>query len=177
MSRKKIEQINLSLTINGTKKMGKIKLPLIYLASVVFINWCFVNIPVLPTPLGFLPPATFIVGGLFVFRDYVQRSIGHYVLIPMLLGCVASYFLASPEIAIASASAFIVSEIADWFVFTVIRKPFHHRVLYSSLVGVMVDTLIFLPMIGQLSLASVIIMFASKMVVAVIVFINYNKRK
>ena len=79
----------------------KLILPCTYVLMVVFINWCFVNIPVIPTSLGFLPPATFIVGGLFVFRDYVQRSIGHYVIIPMVFGCIISYFMASPMIAVA----------------------------------------------------------------------------
>jgi len=150
------------------------KYNLLYLVSIVAVNFTFANTDPLSTPLGMLPIGTFVVGIVFVLRDYAQRELGHKVILVMLIGCVISYFMASPFVAIASATAFVFSELLDWVVFTLLKSEFHKRVLYSSIVGVFVDTVIFLPMIGFFSVGAVLIMWLSKMVAAAGVYLYYE---
>lgn len=153
---------------NPEKKgiMGNYKTALIYLVAIVGVNFMFAHTG--PT-IGAL-----FVGIVFVLRDYVQREIGHKVLLVMLAACVISYFMASPVVATASLTAFLAAELADWLVFTVLPFDFHHRVLFSSVIGVAVDTLIFLPMIGVPLWPVFVIAWGSKMVAASCVFGFYK---
>jgi hypothetical protein len=48
-----------------------------------------------------------LVGFVFVLRDFAQREVGHNIWWAMLAGCALSYCMASPFVAIASASAFL----------------------------------------------------------------------
>lgn len=131
----------------------------LYLVSIVGVNFMFAHTG--PT-MGAL-----FVGVIFVLRDYVQREIGHNVLLVMLVACGISYYMASPIVATASLVAFLAAELADWLVFTVLPFGFYRRVLFSSVIGVAVDTLIFLPMIGVPLWPVFVIAWGSKMVAAV----------
>lgn len=138
---------------------------LAYLTSIVLVNFMFAH-------TGPHIGAVF-VGAIFVLRDYVQKEIGHSVLIVMTIGCAISFYVASPMVATASASAFIAAEFMDWFVFTALRLKFHNRVLFSSVVGVAVDSLIFYPMIGVPLFPIVLVAWFSKMVAAASVWGYY----
>jgi len=94
----------------------------------------------------------------------------------MLLAGVLSYFLADPVIAIASVTAFLVSEFADWAVYSFTKRPFPQRVLLSSALGTPIDSALFLYMIGFFSIQGVIIMTLVKMVGALIVWFIIRKR-
>ncbi len=146
----------------------------IYLCSIVGVNFGFAHTVPFDTPLGPVPPMTLFVGIVFVLRDFVQREIGHKVLLVMLLGCALSFWMANPFIATASLTAFVAAEAADWGIYTFIPGKFQHKVLYSSLIGVLVDTLVFLPMIGMFSWSAVLAMYLSKMVAAVAVFLWFQ---
>jgi uncharacterized PurR-regulated membrane protein YhhQ (DUF165 family) len=143
---------------------------ILYLLSIVSVNWLFAH----TEPIWGIPPATFLVGLVFVLRDYVQRQIGHKVLLVMLLGCGISFFMASPIVATASLTAFLAAEASDWGIYTVLPYRFHHRVLASSVIGVAVDTMVFLPMIGLFSWQAAAVMWASKMVAAMLVWSYYE---
>ena len=149
------------------------KISFVYLFAIVLVNWLFAH----TTPILGVPPATLIVGIIFVLRDYVQRQIGHKVLLVMLIGCGISFFMASPIVATASLTAFLVAELSDWGVYSILPFRFQHRVLFSSVIGVAIDTLIFLPMVGLLTLQAVMVMWCSKMIAAIVVFIYYQKRE
>lgn len=146
----------------------------VYLCLIVAVNFIFAHTAPLETPLGMLPPATFVVGVVFVVRDYVQRRFGHYVILPMLAGCGLSYLMASPVVATASLTAFLLAELSDWGIYTLLRTEFHRRVLYSSMVGVLVDTCVFLPMVGFFSWGAVLVMWCSKMAAAIAVWGYYK---
>ena len=111
-----------------------------------------------------------IVGVVFLARDVAQRRIGHHVLWLMLAGAALSYFLASPVVAIASASAFALSEGVDWLVYTFTKRPFHDRLLLSSAVAVPIDSIVFLAGVGALSLGLVATQIVSKMLAALVTY-------
>lgn len=147
---------------------------LAYIASVVAVNIGFSYVPPIATPLGMFAPMALFVGAIFIIRDYAQRASGHFVLVGMLIGSVVSYLLADPYVAVASAAAFAVSELIDWVVYTVLKRPFHQRVMISSLFSVPVDTAVFLLGIGFMHLGTFVIMVLSKLVAVGLVYAHHR---
>jgi uncharacterized PurR-regulated membrane protein YhhQ (DUF165 family) len=129
---------------------------------------------VLGTPL---PPAMLVVGVVFVLRDFSQREIGHFVVAAMLAGGAISYFTAAPAVALASVAAFLLSETVDWLVYTITRRPLSERILYSSAVGVPVDTFAFLRLIGITDGGTVVLGSLIKMVAAVLFWWGLRRRE
>ena len=117
-----------------------------------------------------LAPMSFLVGFIFVIRDFSQREIGHKVLGAMAVGGLLSYYMADPFVAYASVVAFMISESVDWGVYTFTNKPLKQRVLLSSLIGTPIDSAIFMSILGFFSWYGLLIMFISKMVGALIVW-------
>ncbi|HYG70111.1 MAG TPA: hypothetical protein VD838_20720 [Anaeromyxobacteraceae bacterium] len=144
--------------------------PTLYVAAVVLVNWLFSVVPMVMTPWG--DPwsvAAIVVGFVFIVRDYAQRAIGHWVLLGTAIGIAISYLMADPRVAIASAAAFAASELSDWAIYTITKKPFAERVLLSSLVAVPIDTGVFLAGIGGLTTTGFVVMCLSKLVALAIV--------
>lgn len=150
-----------------------------YVLSIVLVNWLFVTLPLIPLPFdaGLWPPASLVVGLIFVLRDYAQRAVGHWVIVAMLIAGALSYFLASPAVAFASVAAFLVSEFADWAIYTLTDRPFKDRVLLSSAISTPLDSGVFLALIGHFSIVGVLVMTISKMVAAIGVWFFYAKRQ
>jgi len=163
--------------------LWRYKYSLIYVMLVPLINWAFAHTPFYKLPDGGdWSPFSILVGMVLVVRDFSQREIGHYVFVPLVIGVALSFWLAAPGIAIASASAFLVSELADWAVYTFTRLPLSTRVLLSSLMGVPIDTLIFLT-IAELSVPGIFSvwtmgsMLVSKIIGAIFVFFWLRQRE
>jgi uncharacterized PurR-regulated membrane protein YhhQ (DUF165 family) len=70
--------------------------------------------------------------------------------------------MVDPAIAIASITAFILSEMADWGVFSFLRRPLSQRILISSLIAIPLDTLAFQYLAGYLTPAAFATEIASK---------------
>lgn len=81
-----------------------------------------------------------------VLRDLVQRRLGILVaVIAVFVGGALSALLAPAALVFASTAAFLVSEYADLAVYTSLaRRRFVAAVLASSLVGLVVDSILFL---------------------------------
>ncbi|MHA6197004.1 preQ0 transporter [Pseudomonas wadenswilerensis] len=127
-----------------------------YISSVVLINYAFSSAPHLDVIWS-------AWGGLvFVLRDMVQTRFGHGALVAMLVALVLSYVTSDPAIALASATAFAVSELIDWLVFSITKRPLHDRLWISSALSIPIDTFIFFGMIGALTPAVVGTALASK---------------
>jgi len=101
-------------------------------------------IPVAP---GIMAPSGVVMIGLaLVLRDLVQRRLGvGSAAIGILVGAAISAFIAPPALVLASATAFLFSEFADLAVFTPLqRRGLVLAVFASSIVGLVVDSLLFL---------------------------------
>lgn len=150
-----------------------------YFITVIFVNLGFSLFP--PVDLLFLgpvPPVVFAVGVIFVLRDYAQKALGHYVIIPVMIAATGvSYWLADPIVAIASAAAFFVGETIDWLVYTITKKPFHQRVLLSSAIAIPVDSYIFLTMVDFYAPGVMFAMVASKLLASILVWCFYMQEK
>jgi len=128
----------------------------VYIASIWLANFFIMNIGtqydpngphVIPVGFGFEAPSGVLwVGVALVARDSVQRALGKRIAVAaMLVGAALSYFVA-PSLALASAAAFLLSETADFAVYTpmIQRGYVALAVLVSGTVGLVVDTVAFL---------------------------------
>lgn len=109
---------------------------------------CVPNGPCLiPVAPGLMAPSGVLIVGLaLVLRDLVQRRLGlPWAVAAILAGSGLSAFLAPPALVAASGVAFLLSEFADLAVFTPLqRNRLLLAVLASSVVGVVVDSAVFL---------------------------------
>jgi hypothetical protein len=142
----------------------------LYVAAIVLVNWMFTSIAPWSTPLGDLYLANVVVGCVFVLRDYAQREIGHSVLLATAAGGVITWFMVDPVIAAASITAFILSESADWGVYSFLRRPLSQRILISSLIAIPLDTLAFQYLAGYLTPAAFATEIASKALGVILVW-------
>ena len=142
----------------------------LYVASIVLVNWMFTAIAPWSTPMGDLYLANVVVGFIFVLRDYAQREIGHYILFATAVAGGLTWFMVDPAIAAASITAFILSETADWGVYSFLRRPLSQRILVSSMIAVPLDTLAFQYLAGYLTPAAFVTEIASKAVGVVLVW-------
>jgi queuosine precursor transporter len=101
-------------------------------------------IPVAPKLMA--PSGVLMIGIALVLRDLVQRRLGVGVAaIAILVGAAISALLAPPALVVASAAAFLLSELADLGVYTpLVRRGFILAVVASSLIGLVVDSIVFL---------------------------------
>ena len=151
---------------------------LAYIALIAGINLIYEITPLVTLPGGDLwSPVDIIVGFVFVIRDFAQRRVGHYVLLAMLAGIVISWFAVSKELALASAAAFAIGELADWAIFTATGKPFSQRILLSSLLGAPLDSLVFLTLVGLASPLAMSVQISSKLAGALLVFYLVMRRE
>ena len=70
--------------------------------------------------------------------------------------------MVDPVIAAASITAFILSETADWGVYSFLRRPLSQRILISSMIAVPLDTLAFQYLAGYLTPAAFMTEIVSK---------------
>tara|TARA_R110000772_G_scaffold250699_1_gene365428 strand:- start:648 stop:1103 length:456 start_codon:yes stop_codon:yes gene_type:complete len=143
----------------------------LYIVSIVVINYGFSALTPWFVFGAALPPMTFLVGAVFILRDYSQKEIGHYVWLPMLIGIILSYIMADPFIAIASALAFVISEAVDWAVYTKTKRSMRDRILLSSAMSVPVDSFVFLTVAGFFGWTAFFVMVVSKMIAAILVWL------
>ncbi len=109
---------------------------------------CMVKGPcVLPVAPGVMAPSgVLMVGAALVLRDLVQRRLGvEFGVGAILAGAALSAGFATSSLVIASAAAFLLSEFADFAVYTPLaRRRLVLAVLASSAVGLVVDSIVFL---------------------------------
>lgn len=141
-----------------------------YVSGVVAVNVGFSHHPELDWFWSLL------VGGVLALRDGAQRSWGHAVLLWMLVGAGLSYWLGNPAVAIASVSAFLISESVDWGVYTTTRRPFAERVWRSVLASSPVDTAVFLHLADLWSWELFAIGAGSKILAGALISLSLQRR-
>jgi uncharacterized PurR-regulated membrane protein YhhQ (DUF165 family) len=92
------------------------------------------------------PSGVLMIGLALVLRDMVQRRLGRSVaLAAIVAGAALSGALAPPQLVLASATAFLLSELADFAVYTPLQsRGLVLAVLASSVVGLIADSILFL---------------------------------
>ena len=129
---------------------------LLFLACVPLANWMIGNVGTVCVPNGpclipvapglMAPSGVLTVGFALVLRDLVQRFLGRsWGLIAILLGTAFSVLVAGRSLVLASGAAFLLSELADFAVYTPLqRRGLVLAVVASAGAGLIVDSIIFL---------------------------------
>jgi uncharacterized PurR-regulated membrane protein YhhQ (DUF165 family) len=101
-------------------------------------------IPVAPGIMA--PSGVVMVGAALVLRDLVQRRLGtEFGIAAIVAGAAISAAVAPTSLAFASAAAFLISEFADFSVYTPLaRRRLVTAVIASSMVGLVIDSIVFL---------------------------------
>ncbi len=88
---------------------------------------------------------TWLAGFAFVARDATQEALGWLWVVCLIVGGAGVSAAFSPTLALASAAAFLLSELADFAVYTPLRRSGRTRAaLASNAVGAVADSLLFL---------------------------------
>ena len=125
---------------------------------------------------------TIVTGLVLVVRDFAQREVQHYIILPLMIGIALSYLMAAPEIALASGLAFAASEMVDYLVYTCSNRPFSGRVMVSTGISAPLDTTIFLLVAnmaipGIFTMSSFATSIASKLFGAYVVYRILKRRE
>lgn len=122
---------------------------ILYLLVITIAN--VVTASFAPIQLGELlvPWGTVFIGATFILRDLCQEIYGRKIIyklivVAMVLSSVVSYLLGdSLSVVFASCVSFLISEITDTEIYTRLKLPIHLRVMYSGLVGGLLDSIVF----------------------------------
>jgi queuosine precursor transporter len=126
-----------------------------FVATVWAANWAVKEYGPVSVGFGLVAPAGVYFAGLaFTLRDIVHRTLGRAVVVfAILVGSALAYFVEAnvdipggvTSLAVASAIAFLVSELCDLVVYEPIRnRGWLPAVVASNAVGIVVDSALFL---------------------------------
>jgi hypothetical protein len=127
-----------------------------FAASIPAANWMIGHVGTVCVPSGpcllpvapgiSAPSGVLMVGFALVLRDLVQRRIGKlWTLVAIVAGTILSALLAPPALVIASSTAFLLSELADFVVYSPLqRRGLLTAVIASGAAGILVDSVLFL---------------------------------
>lgn len=123
-----------------------------FIGTIFLANWLIGNVGydcypcVIPVGFGLMAPSGVLAIGLgFTLRDLAQEALGlKWIIWAIVAGALLSVWI-NPFLAIASGSAFLLSETLDLSIYTPLRKHnFIYAVVASNAVGLMVDSAVFL---------------------------------
>jgi len=135
-------------------------------------------IPVAPGLMA--PSGVVMIGIALVLRDLVQRRLGiEFGVAAIIAGAAISAAVAPPALVVASATAFLLSEAADFAIYTPLaQRRLVLAVVASGLVGLVVDSLVFLWLaFGSLDFLAGQIVGKAWMVLLSIPFVSYLRRR
>jgi len=121
-----------------------------YVGCIVGANWAITAFGLVPVGFGLLAPAgVYLAGASFTCRDFAQDALGRaWTLGAIVVGAGLSALL-SPQLALASGTAFLVSEALDMAVYTPLRRRhWAGAVALSNTAGAVVDSVLFLSLAG-----------------------------
>ena len=128
----------------------------LFAATIPLANWMIGNLGTVCVPNGpclipvapslSAPSGVLMIGLALVLRDLVQRRLGRgWSLAAILAGALLSAIVAPAALVTASVAAFLLSELADFAIYTPLQeRRLVLAVIVSSLVGLTIDSLVFL---------------------------------
>jgi len=163
---------------------------ILFALTIPAANWLIGNVGTLCAPNGpclipvapglMAPSGVIMIGVALVLRDLVQRRLGVGIVVGAILaGAALSAIIAPPALVLASATAFLLSEMADLAVYTPLaRRRLITAVVASGLVGLVVDSIVFLWLaFGSLDFLAGQVVGKAWMVLASIPFVAWLRRR
>lgn len=126
-----------------------------FLSCIPIANWLIGNVGTVCVPNGpclipvfpgvMAPSGVLVIGAALVLRDMVHELAGRWWSVGCVVAGAALSLAFSPgALALASATAFLLSELADWAVYDRLRKrALWGAVLASGFVGAALDSVLF----------------------------------
>lgn len=126
-----------------------------FLACIPAANWLIGNVGTVCIPQGpclipvapglMAPSGVLMIGVALALRDAVQEALGRaWVLALVIAGAGLSLLFSPPALAIASATAFLLSELLDFAIYDRLRRhALAWAVLLSGMAGAVLDSLLF----------------------------------
>jgi queuosine precursor transporter len=162
----------------------------LFALTIPFANWMIGHVGTVCAPQGpclipvapglMAPSGVTMIGIALVLRDLVQRRLGTGIsALAILVGAGLSALVAPPALVIASAVAFFLSETADLAIYTPLaRRRLIAAVVASSLVGLVVDSIVFLWLaFGSLDFLAGQVVGKAWMVVLSVPFVIWLRRR
>ena len=117
-----------------------------YLLCIVGANWALGRWGIVPIGFGLMAPAGVYFAGLsFGLRDAVQEDSGRLCVIALVVIGAALSWRIEPAFAVASATAFLCSELLDFAIYTPLRgRQWVGAVVASNIAGSVLDSVLFL---------------------------------
>lgn len=127
----------------------------LFAATIPAANWLIGNVGttcvpdgpcLIPVGFGLMAPSGVLMIGLaLVLRDWVHELAGwRWAMVAVLIGGILSLAVSPPFLAVASATAFIFSEMADLAVYAKLRERGKAlAVMTSQIVGAALDSALF----------------------------------
>jgi uncharacterized PurR-regulated membrane protein YhhQ (DUF165 family) len=179
------------MTIDRQRRFEGALFLIAYVACIPAANWLIQHVGTICPPDGpclvpvapgglMAPSGVLMVGLALVLRDLVQRRLGAtFGLGAIVAGAALSATLAPPQLVVASTAAFVMSEIADFAVYTPLqRRGLVFAVFASSLVGLVADSLLFLWLaFGSLQFVAGQIVGKAAMVLLTLPAIHWLRRR
>lgn len=126
---------------------ARIATALAFVACIIAANYATARFGFIPVWWGVTATAGTLFAGLaFLARDAVQDVAGRRAVVALIVvGAGLSWWLSTPQLALASGVAFLVSELTDMAVYTPLRAwSWTAAVLASNTVGALLDSVVFL---------------------------------
>jgi uncharacterized PurR-regulated membrane protein YhhQ (DUF165 family) len=178
------------MTVEQRKQVEGWTFLVLFCLTIPAANWMIGNVGtlcphdgpcVLPVAPGLMAPSGVLMVGLaLVLRDLVQRRLGvRYGVAAILIGTALSAALAPAALVAASATAFLLSEFADFAIYTPLaQRRLVAAVAASSLAGLTVDSIVFLYLaFGSLEFLAGQVVGKLWMVLLALPFISYLRRR
>ena len=117
-----------------------------YVLTIFAANWAISRFGAVPVGFGLMAPAgVYLAGIAFTLRDLTQERLGRAWVVAAIVGGAVLSAVISPQFALASGVAFLVSELADLAVYTPLReRHWLGAIAASNVVGLVLDSLLFL---------------------------------
>jgi queuosine precursor transporter len=161
-----------------------------FMLCIPLANWMIGNVGTFCVPDGpclipvapglMAPSGVLLIGLALVLRDLVQRRLGKmWAVGAIFAGAALSGLVAPAALVVASVSAFLLSELADFAVYTPLQKKrLILAVVASSAVGLVIDSILFLYLaFGSLDFLSGQVVGKAWMVVLAIPFIWWLRER
>jgi uncharacterized PurR-regulated membrane protein YhhQ (DUF165 family) len=178
------------MTIETRKNVEGAIFLVLFCLTIPAANWMIGNVGtvcsatgpcLIPVAPGLMAPSgVLMIGAALVLRDLVQRRLGvEFGIAAIVAGAGISAAIAPASLVIASTAAFLLSELADFAIYTPLaRRRLVAAVVASSMAGLVIDSVVFLWLaFGSLDFLAGQIVGKSWMVLFAIPFVAYLRRR
>ncbi|WP_327359523.1 VUT family protein [Streptomyces sp. NBC_01304] len=122
-----------------------------YVLALIAANWATSHYGLIPVGFGYTATAGTVAAGIaLMLRNLIQDYLGRRAVVgAIVVGSCISAATTDQAVALASACAVLVSELADMCLYTPLRRRGWVRaVLPATLLGALLDTVVFLSIVG-----------------------------